>query len=552
MVNLNSKIDFETSAIIAESFNINLERDKSWWINVEDIIKWNLADLLLEDDITKLKDRPPVISIMWHVDHGKTSLLDYIRQEKVAEWEAGGITQSIWAYQVVKNGKKITFLDTPWHEAFTIMRARWAKSTDIAILVVAADEWVKPQTIESINHAKEAWISIIVAMNKMDKEWANPDHLKSQLAEHWIISEEWWGDVPMVPVSAKTWFWIDDLLEIILLVAEMKELKANPDRLWVWTIIESHLDMKYGPVATVLINSWSISIWDNIVSKQAFWKVKVLKDYKSKHIKIAHPWDPVLIVWLDEVANGWDILQVVPTAELARDKSLEYRSIMMNQKHTKLSSLDMIMSKIKSWTLKNLKVVVKADTNGSLEAIKWALLKLATAETKVSVIHSWVWNITEWDVLMCSWGSAILIWFWVDVLWTAKKSIDSMWVEFISSNIIYKITEKIEKIVTWMLDPKEIETVFWNATVLSVFYTSKEFMIVWLKIKDEEKIENKLKLRVIRKQKLVWKWEILSLKRWVEEIKSLEWPIECWIKFSWNVVLEEGDILEMYKVEIQK
>lgn len=552
MVNLNSKIDFETASIIAESFDIKLERDKSLWINVEDIMKWNLFDLLVEEDQSKLIERPPIISIMWHVDHWKTSLLDYIRNEKVAESEAWWITQSIWAYQVIKNGKKITFLDTPWHEAFTIMRSRWVKSTDIAILVVAADEWVKPQTIESINHAKEAWISIIVAMNKMDKEWVNIDLLKSQLAEHWLISEEWWWDVPMVPVSAKTGFWIDDLLEIILLVAEMKELKANPDRLWIWTVLESHLDMKLWPVATVLINAWNINIWDNIVCKEAYWKIKVLKDYKSKDIKKAISWDPVLIAWLDKVVNWWDILQVVPTSELARDKSLEYKEIILKQSKSKTSSLDLIMSMIKSWALKNLKIVLKADTNGSLEAIKWALIKLSTPETKVSIIHSWVWNITEWDLLMCSWSSAILIWFWVDILWNAEKMLDSLGIEYINSPIIYRITEKIEKIISWMLDPKEVETIFWSALVAWIFYTWKEFMVVWLKLKEWDKIENKLKIRVIRKQKIIWKWEILSLKQWVEEVKSLEWPTECWIKFAWNVVLEEWDILEIYKNEIQK
>ncbi len=551
MVNINSKIDFESASIIAESFWIKLARDNSAWISASDILTWNITDLLKEDDVTKLVNRPPVVSIMWHVDHGKTSLLDYIRSEKVASWEAWWITQSIWAYQVEQNWQKITFLDTPWHEAFTVMRARWAKSTDIAILVVAADEWVKPQTIESINHAKEAWIQVVVAINKMDKEWANPENVKAGLSEHGLIPEDWGWDIPMIPVSAKTWFWIDDLLGVILLISEMQNFKANPNRQAVATVIESHLDLKLGPVATVLINTWTINKWDSIVCKDSYWKVKVLKDYASKGIKEAHPWDPVLIIGLDKTVEWWDILQVVPDVETARQRAADYAEIMSAQKAKSMTWIDLIMSKIKSWSLKQLKVVVKADTNWSLEAIKASLLKLSTEETTVSVIHSWVWNISESDILMCQWSEAVLVWFRVSVLPTARSIIESSKVEFINSEIIYHITEKIEKIVTWMLDPKEVETVLWKAIVWWIFYSSKEFMIIWLKVKDEESsIESKCKVRVIRWEKMIWRWDILSLKQWIEEVKKVEWPTECGIKFAWNCVPELWDILEIYKVEI--
>lgn len=552
MVNINSKIDFESASIIAEWFNIKLERDESSWIGIKDILWGNLDELLKWDDDTKLTFRSPVVSIMWHVDHGKTSILDYIRNSKVTSMEAWWITQSIWAYQTVKDWKNITFLDTPWHEAFSVMRARWAKLTDIAVLVVAADEWVKPQTIESINHAKEAWISVIVAINKMDKEWANPDHVKWQLAENWLTPEDWWWDTPMVPVSAQTGFWIDDLLEIILLVSEMKELKANPNRLWVATVIESHLDLKLGPVATVLINTWNVNKWDNIVCSSSFWKVKILKNFESKNILKALPWDPVLIVWLDKVVEGWDIMQILPTIELARTKAFEYsEAINLNKKST-LSWLDVLMSKIKTWNLKQLKVVLKADTNGSLEAMKAALSNLSTPETNVLIIHSWVWWITESDVIMCEWSSAILVWFWVDVLSTAKSHLGNSDIEFISNKIIYHITERIEKIVTWMLDPREVEVALWNPKVLAIFYNSKKFMVVWLKLRAEERIEPNSLVRVIRKTKMVGTWKILSMKLWVEEVNLIEWPIECWIKFSWNIALEINDKLEIYKVEIHK
>lgn len=549
MVNINSKIDFESANIIAEVFWVKLIRDIWSWLSIKELMTWDISNLLIEDDSTKLEKRPPIISIMWHVDHGKTSLLDHIRNTKVAFWEAGWITQSIWAYQVEQNWQKITFLDTPWHEAFTVMRARWAKSTDIAVLVVAADEWVKPQTVESINHAKEAWIPIIVAINKMDKECANPDNVKAWLSDNWLIPEDWGWDVPMIPVSAKTWFWIDDLLWVIILVAEMQELKANPNRNAIATVIESHLDLQLWPIATVIINTWTINKWDNIVCNESYWKVKILKDYTFKWVKNATPWDPVMIIWLDKVVEWWDILQVVWDIDSAKFLASEYKKVLFAKKTKYMTWIDMIMSKIKSWSLKQLKIVVKADTNWSLEAVKSSLLKLSTEETSVSIIHSWVWNISESDILMCQWSEAILVWFRVSVLPTAKNVLESSKVEYLNSSIIYHITDKIEKIVTWMLDPKEIETILWKATVLWIFYTSKEFMIVWLKLQKESTIENWAKLRVIKWEKMIWKWDIKSLKLWVEEVKIVEWPAECGIKFVWNVTLEIWDFLEIYKIE---
>lgn len=551
-VTLNSKIDYETAAIIAETFEIKLQRDISSWLQVEDVLEWNIQALIAEDNPENYSPRSPVISIMGHVDHGKTSLLDHIRKSKIADKEAGWITQSIGAYQVQYNNQKITFLDTPWHEAFTIMRARGAKSTDIAILVVAADEWVKPQTIESINHAKEAGIPVVVAINKMDKEGANPDFVKGQLAGYGLQPEDWGGDTPMIPVSAHTGFGIDDLLEVILIVAEMQELKANPNRPAIGTIIESHLDMSLGPVSTILINTWTLNKWDYVVCKGSYGRVKVLKDYLSKNIAQAGPSSPVLVVGLDSVADGWDIIQVVSDAEKARQKAMEYHDIMMNKKALSSSSIDLIMSKIKSGSLKQLKVVVKADTNGSLEAIKGAIVKLSTPETKVSVIHSWVWNITEWDALMCQWSSAVLIGYNVDLLGNTKNIVDDQKIEYISSKIIYHITERIEKIVTWMLDPKEVEVPYGEAKVAGIFYSDKWFMILGLKIPADTKIEKGLSVRIIRKDKLLGKWLVENLKSWIIDVNELEGPIECWIKCKTDVIVEMGDILEMFKIEIQK
>lgn len=553
MMTINSQVDFDTASLIAEAFEIKLEKQASDAIGAGELASGNIKDLLVEEDPSKLEDRPPVISIMGHVDHGKTSLLDHIRDSRVAAGEAGWITQSIGAYQVDCNGKKITFLDTPGHEAFTIMRSRGAKSTDIAILVVAADEGVKPQTIESISHAKEAGIPVIVAINKMDKEGANPDHVKGQLAEHGLTPEDWGGETPMVPVSAHTGFGIDELLDIILLVAEMQELKANPNRLGVATIIESHLDTKLGPVATVLINTWKLEKTSAVVCGESYGKVKVLKDYTGKSVKYALPGDPVLVVGLDKVVEGWDVLQVVSGVDVARQKSIEYAEFLRNQKKLNASQLDILMSKIKSGNLKHLKVVVKADTNGSLEAIKNALLKLSTEETSVSVIHSGVGNITEGDVLMCGGSSAILVWFSVSIDPNAKKSLEESGVEYIESKIIYHITERIEKIVTGMLDPKEVEVKLCEAKVGGVFYTSKKFLILGLQItKDDTSIEKWALVRVLRGDKVIGKGKIDSLKQWVEEVQKLEGPIECGIKLTGFTGVEEKDVLEVYKIIIEK
>ncbi|NVP18083.1 translation initiation factor IF-2 [Candidatus Gracilibacteria bacterium] len=552
MVNLNSKVDFETASIISDAFEIKLERENALGASVEDIILGDISSFLAEDDPTKLISRSPVISIMGHVDHGKTSLLDYIRKSKVASGEAGGITQSIGAYQVELDNGNITFLDTPGHEAFTVMRARGAKSTDIAILVVAADEGVKPQTIESISHAREANIPVIVAINKMDKVGANPDHVKGQLAEHGLVAEDWGGDTPMVPVSAHTGFGIDDLLEIILLVAEMKELKSNPDRNGVATVIESHLDGNLGPVATVLINTGTINSGDNIVCQDSYGKVKILKNYQNQKVKFAKPGEPVLIVGLDRVVDGGDILQVVNTSDIAKEKAIEYKVVLEKQKKGGSSGLELLMSRIKSGNLKQLKIILKADTNGSLEAIKAALVKLSTPETTVSIIHAGVGSITEGDILMGQGSQAILVGFSVGVLPTAKSTLESSKVEFISSDIIYHITEKIEKIVTGMLDPKEIEVLLGKAKIGGIFFTDKKFMIVGLIVQAENKVENNCLVRIIRKKKMIGNGKIDSLKQGMLEVKEVEGPTECGIKLNTNIVVEVGDELEIYKLEIQK
>ncbi|MCH8518965.1 translation initiation factor IF-2 [Candidatus Gracilibacteria bacterium] len=549
MVNLNSQIDFDTASLIAETFGVTLEKKQSSRVDISDIALGDMSELLKEDNASKLIERPPVVSIMGHVDHGKTSLLDYIRSESVAISEAGGITQSIGAYQTEYNEKKISFLDTPGHEAFTVMRARGAKSTDIAILVVAADEGVKPQTLESISHAKEANIPVIVAINKMDKEGANPDYVKGQLAENGLTPEDWGGDTPMIPVSALTGFGINDLLEMILLISEMQNFQANPDRNAIGTVIESHLDPSLGPVATILVNTGTLQKGDSVTCGKNFGKVKLMKDFKGTSVVKAFPGDPVLLVGLDGVVDGGDILQTVDSIDIAREKAVAFYNYVSLQKNAGASQLDLLLSKIQSGTLQQLKIVLKADTNGSLEAIKNAILKLSTPETTVSIIYAGVGNITEGDVLMCGGSSALLVGFGVQLGSNARKALEETKVEYIDSKIIYHITERLEKIITGMLNPKDIEVKLCEARIGGVFYDSKKFKILGLQgIKEGDSIENNAFVRVIRSDKVIGKGKIESLKFGVEEVKKLEGPVECGIKVTGLGEVAEKDIIEVYKV----
>jgi translation initiation factor IF-2 len=553
MVNLNTKVDFETCFIISEVFNITVFKEEQKDVSIASIIEWNISELLKNDDPEKSIVRPPIVSIMWHVDHGKTSILDYIRKTSIAWEEIWWITQKIWAYQVDRGDKKITFIDTPWHEAFGVMRARWARLTDIAIIVVAADEWIKPQTIESINHAKEANVPIIVAINKMDKAWANPEFVKWQLAEQWLQPEDWWWNTIIVPVSALTWLWIDTLLDMILLVAELQDLKADPERFAVATVIESKLDSKLWTLATVLINTWSLHKWDSIICWWSFWRIKFIKDYKWKNIDIAWPSFPVLISWLNNVVEWWDILQVVWDIEIARHKSHEFNLLRASKSinNFEWASLEMLLNRIKTWNLKQLKIVLKADSNWSLEAVKDALLKLSTKEIKVSIIHDWVWEVNNSDVLMAGTSQAILIWYNVWTIWQAKNILSNSKIEYINKKVIYHILEKVWAIITWMIDIKHEDLDLWQAKVKAIFFTSKDKLILWLDVLSW-KIENKSKIRVIRNNKKVWNWEVLNLKSWITDVHEMLEKTECWIAFVWDIKVEVWDILEIFKIVQRK
>ncbi len=555
LVNLNAPIDYDTCYLIGEAFGIKINKEISEEVSVTDLMDGNIADLIKEDDVSNLIGRSPIISIMGHVDHGKTSILDYIRKTSVVSGEAGGITQKIGAYQVTRADKRITFLDTPGHEAFSVMRARGAKLTDIAIIVIAADEGMKPQTIESINHAKAAEIPMVIAVNKMDKPGANLDLIRWQLAEQSLQVEEWGGSTVMVPVSAHTGLGIEDLLDMILLQAEMLELKANPDRPGVATVIEAHLDQKLGSVATILVNTGTIRKGDTIVCAGASGKVRTLKDYKGRNIEAALPGVPVQITGLSDVVQWGDILQVVSTSELATTRAKEY-TLAKNKKSIhafEWASLGMLMSRLKSGALKQLKIVLKTDSGGSLEALKSSLVKLSTPETQVVFIHAAVGEVNQSDVMMAGTSQALLIAYNVWLLPAAKSALSQSKIEFIDKKVIYHVLEKVESIITGMIDIRYEELELGASLVKAIFYTGKNnsMMIVGMGV-TSGKIETRAKVRVIRAGSKVGSGEVANLKQGPLDVNEVEEGNDCGINFKGDVAIMEGDILEFYKMVQRK
>lgn len=545
LANINQQIDFDTAHIIASDLGVSVKK-KQIEASAEDVFKGNLQALLKEEDPANLHERPPIVVVMGHVDHGKTSLLDYIRESSVVAGESGGITQHIGAYQVEKNNRKITFLDTPGHEAFTAMRARGAKVTDIAILVVAADEGVKPQTIEAIQHAQEAGVPIIVAINKIDKEGADPDRVKGELGEYNLIPEEWGGKTIMVSVSAKNGQGMQQLLDMILLVADMENLKANPGRAAVGTVIEAHLDKSLGPIATVVVNSGTLHIMDNIVVGSTYGRVKVMKDYTGKNIRKAEPSMPVLIAGLERAPQSGDIFQVVADEKIARTQAQSVHTLREAEMLAR-RGVGEIISQISSGQLKQLKLVLKADAKGSLEAIKESIADIKNEDVGVKIILSGVGNITESDVMMAAAAGGIVMGFHTVVNPQVKRVAERENVEVLSYTIIYKLLEDIRKILTGMLEPEVVEIILGRAQVKQIFLTKKKDMIVGCKVISGH-IE-KVKVRIFRDDKLIGEGKINSLKKVDESVHEVAEYQDCGIMFSGDFPLEEGDILEAYKME---
>ncbi|MGL5831466.1 MAG: translation initiation factor IF-2 [Candidatus Altimarinota bacterium] len=545
LANINQLMDYDTAAIIAEDLKVKISK-KQAAASAEDISAGNLETLVAEHDKSLLKERPPIVVIMGHVDHGKTKLLDAIRSTDVVSKESGGITQHIGAYQVEKNGKRITFLDTPGHEAFTAMRARGARVTDIAILVVAADEGIKPQTLEALQHAKDASVPIIVAINKIDKPNADIERVKGELAGHELIPEDWGGKTIMVPVSAITKKGIDTLLEMILLVAEMENLKANPDRQAVATVIEANLDHSLGPVATVVVNTGTLRLMDNVVIGTSYGRVKVMKDYHGKKVLEAGPSYPVLIAGLSTSAASGDILQVVADEKTARMKALLVKNLREAQQ--KERGVGEIMSAISAGSLKSLKIVLKADTMGSLEAIKHSLADIKHEDVAVKVILESVGDINESDVMMAAASGAIVMGFHVKSNSNVANLAEKENVEIIHYQIIYKLLDDVKNILTGLLEPEMVETILGEAEVKQIFFSKKKEMVIGCYV-ETGMMKNKASLRIKRKDEVLGVVNIVSLQKNQDTVDTVKEGSECGIKITGNIKVEAGDKLEAFKIE---
>ncbi len=544
LANINQQIDFDTAQIIAEDLGVEIRR-KQKSSDVHDVIAGDLAALFKEDDSANLEPRPPIVVVMGHVDHGKTKLLDSIREADVVSGEHGGITQHIAAYQVEKNGRKISFLDTPGHEAFTAMRARGAKVTDVAILVVAADEGVKPQTIEALNHAKDAGVPIIVAINKIDKENANIDKVKGELAEHGLQSEDWGGTTIMVPISALTGKGIPELLDMVLLVADMQNLTANPDRPAIGTVIEAHLDKNLGPVATVLVNIGTLKVMDNIFVGGTYGRVKSMKDQYGKNIRKAGPSLPVVIAGLNETPQSGDIICVAKNEKEAREKSMTVRDILNTQAK---GSLAEITAKINAGELKTVKLVLKADVKGTLEALVEQISKIKNDDVGVKVIHAAVGNVTGSDVNMAGASGGVVFGFNVNILPQVDRIAERLGVDIVQYNIIYKLLEDLRQIVTGLLEPEIIEISVGKLEVKQVFFAKRSDQIFGGKVLSGKMIK-KARIRVIRNEEILGEGDIINLKKVDKEVNEIGEGNDCGIKYKGDVLVEVGDILEAYTTE---
>ena len=543
IVTVNQEIDYETAEEIALEFDILCEKEE-----VVDVIEELLKEE--EEDEKKLKKRPPVVCVMGHVDHGKTSLLDAIRHTNVIGGEAGGITQHIGAYVVERNGEKITFLDTPGHEAFTAMRMRGASSTDIAILVVAADDGVMPQTIEAINHAKAAGVEIIVAVNKIDKPSANVERVKQELTEYELIPEDWGGSTIFVPVSAKTGEGLDELMEMILLTAEVMELKANPNRRARGLVLEAELDKGRGPVATVLVQKGTLRIGDAVAAGAAHGKVRAMMDDKGRRVKEAGPSMPVEILGLNDVPNAGEVLVGCGNDKEARSFAETFISQskvkLLEETKTKLS-LDDLFTQIQEGNLKELGIVVKADVQGSVEAIKQSLLKLSNDEVVVKIIHGGVGAINESDVSLASASNAIIIGFNVRPDATAKETAEREGVDIRLYRVIYNAIEDVEAAMKGMLDPVFEEKVLGHAEVRQLFKASGVGTIAGSYVLDGT-FERDCSARIIRDGIVVYEGSLASLKRFKDDVKEVRAGYECGFVFANFNDVKEGDQVEAFKM----
>ena len=547
MATINSTIDFDTCELICSDFGITLELklDKSY--------EEKLIDSSSDDDEKNMVKRPPVVTVMGHVDHGKTSLLDAFRKSNVALGEAGGITQKIGAYQITFNNEKITFIDTPGHAAFTQMRARGAEVTDIAILVVAADDGIMPQTVEAINHIKAAGVPMIVAINKMDKPGANPERVKQQLTEHGILPEEWGGTAICIPISAKTGMGLDELKKMILLVAEMEDLKANPNRMATGVVIEAELDKSRGPVATVLVKNGTLKVGDSIISGITYGKVKAMFDENGKPVKKATPSTPVAVMGFNEVPSSGDQVYAVEDSLSKQVINERINKIKAERaKQTSGVSADDFMSRVHEGSLKNLNIIIKADTQGSVEALKNSLEAIRNEEVKVVIIHSGAGAITESDLVLAQTTGATVIAFNIKTPSKTMQMAESLKVPVFETKIIYEAIDEITKMSKGMMTTKYEEKYIGSAEIRAVFKLSTAGKIAGSYVTDG-KIQRNAIAKIKRGGEVVFETSVESLKIVKDEKAEVNKGFECGVKFKDNFDFQEGDMVEYYvKEEVKR
>ena len=548
MTSITASLDFDTAALIASELNIVVKKNDNK-VDVQTFMSWDLQAILdMDKDAEYLLPRPPIVTVMWHVDHGKTSLLDYLRKTVVAEGEAWWITQSIWASVVEYNGKEICFIDTPWHELFTSLRARWAKLTNIAIIVVAADDSVMPQTIESIWHAKESGVPIIIAITKIDKPGKNLETIKQDLAKYGLTPEDWWGDTPMIGISSKTGQWIPELLEAVLLQSEMLDLKYNPNRSAVWVVVDAHKDPKQWVVSTIIVMTGTLKIWDNIVAYNTTGKIRRMQNRKGQSITSATWWEPIQVLGITDLPDPGRILEVVKNEKEAQEKiSLIQEQI---SKTSTTSIVKQFISQLQSSTFwAELKLILKSDWSSSLEALQQAVnwIQLPKNVT-MKIIQASVWHFSDSDLSLAQASWALLLGFNISMNAMLKKKADSMKIEMKNFDIIYELTDYLDKLLLGMVEIEQHEVMFAKLEVLGIFFTKNKDMTVWGKV-TFGKLHGKPKFNVIRGEDIFCTGHVVSLHKNKDEVKEIgEWD-QCGIKVITGKKIEIWDSLEFFEMQ---
>lgn len=550
MLSLNSSIDFDTASLISEDFGVKVNREKAT-VEMQDVLEWNLEAIIEADRASEFKQvRPPIVTVMWHVDHGKTTLLDYIRSTQITNKEQWGITQSIGGSQIVKNHKKITFIDTPGHELFTSLRARGSKITDIVIIVIAADDGIKTQTIEAINHAKSANVPIIVAITKIDKWIDNTERIKTQMAEHGLTPEDWGGDVPIAKVSGHTGQWVDDLLEMILLYAEMAELVCDPHRTWVGIVLEAHKDVQRWVIANMIVMTGTVHVGDILWIHNTHGRIKKIYDWKGKELKKAHGGDPIMVLGMHEVPEPGRLVEQVTTDKIARERIAHVVELESQEKHQSLAAT--LMNRINQWDKTMINLVVRADSRGSLEALKYSVASIPMPENiELRIVHSDIGNFSESDLDLARASESLMIGFNNNISMDLKKKSDQYKLIVRSFDIIYELTDFLEEFAKGKVVVELQEVAIGKLEALAIFFRKGSDTIMWGKVTEGE-IRNGAYFRIHKGEGLdaeLITGKVTSLQKEQNSVDKLGTGHECGMKLKVGKKVEVGDVLELYVME---